>query len=94
MKSQNELSQTLAKMEGKPYPAYKAIKGRYQYQDYELLIDHVQGDPFAIPSKVRVRIPISTAGFPEDTYHNEFRNIALCDFLARRFYHSIKKYNT
>ena len=94
MKSQNKLSQTLAKMEGKPYPAYKAIKGRYQYQDYELLIDHVQGDPFAIPSKVRVRIPISTAGFPEDTYHNEFRNIALCDFLARRFYHSIKKYNT
>jgi len=94
MKSQNKLSQTLAKMEGKPYPAYKAIKGRYQYQDYELLIDHVQGDPFAIPSKVRVRIPISTAGFPEDTYHNECRDVALCDFLARRFYHSIKKHNT
>ncbi len=71
MKSNNELSQVLTKMEGKPYPAYKAIKGRYQYQDYEIWIDHVQGDPFAIPSKVRVRIPISTAGFPGDTYHNE-----------------------
>jgi predicted ABC-class ATPase len=94
MKSQNELSQTLTKMEGKPYPAYKAIKGRYQYQDYELLIDHVQGDPFAIPSKVRIKIPISTAGFPEETYHNECRNVALCDFLARQFYHSIKKHNT
>ncbi|MCP4254325.1 MAG: ABC-ATPase domain-containing protein [Candidatus Scalindua sp.] len=94
MKNQNELCQTLSKMEGKPYPAYKAVKGGYQYDDYELLIDHVQGDPFAIPSKVRISIPINTAGFPEDTYHNECRNVALCDFLARRFYHSIKKYNT
>jgi predicted ABC-class ATPase len=94
MQTQNELVQTLTKMDGKPYPAYKSIKGRYQYQDYELLIDHVQGDPFALPSKVRVSIPVSTAGFPEDTYHNDCRNVALCDFLARRFYHSIKKYNT
>jgi len=94
MKSQNELNQILTKMDGKPYPAYKAIKGRYQYQDYELLIDHVQGDPFAIPSKVRIRIPISTAEFPDDTYSNECRNVALCDFLVRRFYHFIKKYNT
>jgi predicted ABC-class ATPase len=93
MQSQNDLVQALTKMDGKPYPAYKAIKGDYQYQDYELLIDHVQGDPFAIPSKVRVRIPISTAGFPGDTYHNECRNVALCDFLARRFYHSIKNHN-
>ena len=94
MQTQNELVQALTKMDSKPYPAYKAIKGRYQYQDYELLIDHVQGDPFAIPSKVRVRISIDTAGFPEDTYHNDCRNVALCDFLARRFYHSIRKYNT
>ncbi len=94
MQTQNELVQTLTNMDGKPYPAYKSIKGQYKYQDYELLIDHVQGDPFAIPSKVRVRIPVSTAGFPEDTYHNDCRNVALCDFLARRFYHSIKKYNT
>ena len=94
MKSQNELNQILTKMDGKPYPAYKAIKSGYECQDYEIWIDHVQGDPFAIPSKIRVRIPISTAGFPEETYHDECRNVALCDFLARRFYHSIKKYNT
>jgi len=94
MKDQKELIMALSGMDGKPYPAYKSIKGGYQYHDYELLIDHVQGDPFAIPSKVRVRIPICTAGFPEDTYHNECRNVALCDFLTRRFYHSIKKYNT
>jgi len=94
MNDQKELDKALSVMDGKPYPAYKAIKGGYGYQDYEIWIDHVQGDPFAIPSKIRVRIPISTAGFPKDTYHNECRNVALCDFLARRFHHSIKKYNT
>ncbi len=94
MQTLNELVQALTKMDGKPYPAYKSIKGRYQCQDYELLIDHVQGDPFAMPSKVRVRISIDTAGFPEDIYYNDCRNIALCDFLARGFYHSIRKYNT
>jgi len=94
MQNQNELVQALLRMDEKSYPAYKAIKGSYQYQDFELSIDHVQGDPFAIPSKVRVIIPISTAQFPEDTYHNDCRNVALCDFLARRFYHSIKKHNT
>ncbi len=94
MQNQNELVQALLRMDGKSYPAYKAVKGSYQYQDFELSIDHVQGDPFAIPSKVRVIIPISTAQFPEDTYHNDCRNVALCDFLARRFYHSIKKHNT
>ena len=94
MNDQKELDKALSVMDGKPYPAYKAIKGGYVYQDYEIWIDHVQGDPFAIPSKVRVRIPISTAGFPANTYHSECRNVALCDFLARRFHHSIKKHNT
>ena len=94
MQSQKELVQILTKMEGKPYPAYKSIKGGYQYQDYEIWIDHVQGDPFAIPSRVRAKIPISTSGFPGNTYHNECRSGSLCDFLARRFYSSIKKHNT
>ncbi|GAX61974.1 ABC transporter, ATPase [Candidatus Scalindua japonica] len=94
MKSQNELLQTLTRVDGKPYPAYKVIKGGYECHGYKMWIDHVQGDPFAVPSKARVRIPISTAGFPGNTYHNECRKIALCDFLTRRFYHSIIKHNT
>lgn len=93
MRDQSGLVQTLTGLENKSYPAYKTIKGCYQYQDYELLIDHVQGDPFAIPSKLRIRIPISTAKFPDDTYSSDCRNVALCDFLARAFYNSIKKHN-
>ena len=93
MKSQSELIQILSGLERKPYPAYKPLKGQYQYQNYEVWIDHVQGDPFAEPSKVRIIISLDTAGFPEDTYSNDCRNTALCDFLARRFNQSINKHN-
>jgi len=89
-----KLIRSLIRLEGKPYPAYKALKSGYQYHDYELWIDHVQGDPFATPSKVRVRMPIRISGFPEDTLSGKSRTIALCDFIARQFYRSINKYNT
>ena len=93
MLSQSELVQKLSGLEGKRYPAYKALKGQYQYQNYEVWIDHVQGDPFAEPSKVRIKISLDTAGFPEELYSKECRITALCDFLARRFNQSINKHN-
>ena len=93
MQSQKKLQEALTKIDGKGYPLYKTLKGGYQYPDYEIWIDYVQGDPFAAPSKVRIRIPISVARFPDDTYSNDYRMIALCDFLKRRFYHSIIKHN-
>ena len=94
IRMQNDLVRTLNGMEGKPYPIYKTIKGGYQFQDYQLWFDHIQGDPFAAPSKVRVRIPIVAAEFPGDTYHTDIRSIGLCDFLTRVFCESIKRHNT
>ena len=94
IRMQNDLVQALTGMEGKPYPIYKAIKGGYQFQDYQLWFDHIQGDPFAALSKVRVKIPIVAAEFPDDTYHTDTRSIGVCDFLARVFCQSIKRHNT
>ncbi|MCF6149234.1 MAG: ABC-ATPase domain-containing protein [Candidatus Kuenenia sp.] len=93
MQGKETLIQSFIKLEGKPYPAYKALKNGYQYDDYEVWIDHVQGDPFALPSKVRIRMPINVAKFPEDTFSNKSRETALCDFLLRRFARSIDNYN-
>ena len=53
MQSAAELKSLLNRIDHKGYPAYKDTKGIYQFQGYELSIDHVQGDPFASPSKVR-----------------------------------------
>lgn len=92
MRMYDELIGKVRNMEGKSYPTYKTIKGGYQCKDYELWLDHIQGDPFAIPSRVRVRIPITAAKFPESTYKTEERSTALCDFLARCFCHALRKH--
>ncbi|MCB0165090.1 MAG: ATPase [Anaerolineae bacterium] len=83
--SLTDLQRQLDRIDGKSYPAYKDIRGRYDFADATLFIDHVQGDPFAAPSRLRVRLPMAMASFPPQTYHHRSRLIALRDFLARRF---------
>ena len=80
-----ELQTKLRGMEHKGYPAYKGLKGRYRFEKYELSIDHVQGDPFASPSSLSVRIAGKTACMPEEYYKEKHRRVALEDFLLRRF---------
>ena len=70
-------------MEG--YPAYKDTKGMYQFPGYVLSIDHVQGDPFASPSKVSVRVSGKVAGFPRELYKGRHQRTALQDELTRQF---------
>ena len=80
----DDLRHTLGRIDGRGYKAYKDIQGSYTAGPLSLHIDHVQGDPFAAPSKVRVRVEQSAAGFPTDLFDNAVRQIALQDFLARQ----------
>ena len=80
-----DLQRLLNRLDGKGYPAYKDIRGNYNFKYFTLFIDHVQGDPFAAPSRLRVALPLSLAGFPPATWANRSRQVALRDFLARRF---------
>lgn len=86
-----ELRKTLKRIDKKGYKAYKNIEGVYDFGEYILFVDHVQGDPFAFPSRVRVKVPQQVAGFPQDTYQTKSREIALRDFLTRKFFEAIKK---
>ena len=52
-------------------------------------MDEVQNDR-AGHSRMRVRVPMRAAGFPEDTYSNRSREIALRDLIARRFWESAR----
>ena len=54
MKMAEELQRELRSINRKSYPAYKGLKGAYQFPDYQLFIEHVQGDPFAAPSALRI----------------------------------------
>ena len=63
----------------------KGLKGAYQFPDYQLFIEHVQGDPFAAPSALRIFVPHSKAKFPERYYWDKCSKVALQDALLRRF---------
>ncbi len=81
----DHLQRQLHRIDGKSYPAYKDIRGSYAFDDFTLFIDHVQGDPFAAPSRLRARAPMTVAAFPPETYANRSQLIALRDFLTRAF---------
>ena len=51
-KSAPDLRKLLESIDRRSYPAYKDARGSYDFSDYVLTIDHVQGDPFASPSKL------------------------------------------
>ena len=85
MTNQENLRQLLLQLDGRGYKAYKDIKGSYKFPDFILIIDRVQGDPFATPSQVRVQLLQSVAGFPDNLYRTLSREIALRDYLTRSF---------
>lgn len=85
MKQAAELKELLKKIDHKGYPAYKEARGQYQFPGYVLNIDHVQGDPFAAPSKVSVEVKGAQAGFPQYLYDKKHKRIALQDYLLRQF---------
>jgi predicted ABC-class ATPase len=85
MKSAEDLRNILKRIDGKGYKAYRDIEGEYTFDAFVLCIDRAQGDPFASPSRVRVRVSMDTAGFPTDSYSGRSRETALRDFIARAF---------
>lgn len=93
MKTSSDLQILLRNIDRRGYPAYKDTKGSYGFGNYMLSIDHVQGDPFASPSKVSIHIEGKTAGFPEEYYKTKERRVALQDYLLRLFRSEVDKYN-
>ncbi len=92
MKQPSDLKNILSLIDGKEYKAYKDLEGIYQWSRFRLAIDHVQGDPFASPSRFRVQVPLKTGLFPRDTLIQPIRRMALCDYLTRQFYKNIGKH--
>ncbi|MDQ4077099.1 MAG: ABC-ATPase domain-containing protein [Chloroflexota bacterium] len=90
MQDEQILRRTLDRIDGRGYKAYKDIHGAYDLGRFTLHIDYVQGDPFASPSKVRVRVPQGVAGLPKALFANAVRRVALEDWLARRVNRAIR----
>ncbi len=92
MKNSEDLRRMLRAVDHKSYPAYKDLRGAYSFGNFVLGIDHVQGDPFASPSRLSVQIDGAKAAFPPAYYKEKHCRIALQDYLNRLFYQEIEKY--
>lgn len=88
MKSSEELRRQLRQIDHKGYKAYKILEGEYEFGAYRICIDHVQGDPFATPSRVRI-VYKNQKNIPDELFREKHRKIAIEDTLLRRLHRSI-----
>lgn len=84
-----KLQAALQRIDGKGYKAYRDIEGEYAFDTFTLLVDHVQADPYAAPSRLRVILPYDVAGLPGDCVTGE-RARAARDYLARCFRRAVR----
>lgn len=89
MKNGKDFEQLLKSLDGQKYGAYKRLKGTYQFNQYQLAVDHVQVDPYAPPSKMRVIMTRETAGIPDEYLNSKDKVTAVSDFLTRVFWKNI-----
>ena len=81
-----DLESILRRIDGRGYKAYKEIQGRkFSFDGFELLVEHVQGDPYAAPSRLRALIPLEKSAIPKSAMTTDARRRATRDYLARAF---------
>jgi len=85
MPDRQRLTKLLASIDGRSYTAYRDLKGPWQVDDVTLMVDHVQGDPFASPSRIRVLTQTGLAGLDDQDARE-----ATEDWLLRRLGRSIQ----
>jgi predicted ABC-class ATPase len=85
MRDLGALGALLERIDGRGYKAYKELTGEWAYPDFVLRIDHVQGDPYAAPSRVRVLVRPEKAGLDPAAYRSRPRALGTAAFLARAF---------
>lgn len=90
MKDNKKLQKIFGMIDGRGYKSYNEIKGTYKFDNFALEIIHVQRDPFAAPSLVRVLMDDVT--FPRKLLSNQGRRLAVADYIEHEFNKSIEKH--
>ncbi|CAE6925548.1 hypothetical protein ACOMICROBIO_GDFFDHBD_02257 [Vibrio sp. B1REV9] len=90
----DQLTATLKKIEKQNYRAYQQIKGQFDFGDFNLHIDHVQGDPYASPSRLRATRAWSLTGLEWLKDESPAYQRAARDFIARSFEQFAKQENS
>lgn len=84
MPNGDDLRRILGRIDGRGFNAYRDLREQFDLGRVSVCIDHVQGDPFAAPSRLRLRVPMDVAGIPASILENPVRRTALADYLTRQ----------
>jgi predicted ABC-class ATPase len=82
----SELRRDIERIDGRPYPAYRDLRDRvYAVGPYRCRFEHVQGDPFAQPSRLGIEVPAHVPGLPDGVRAGAGADArrATADFLHR-----------
>ncbi len=94
--SYDDLRNLLRRLDGKSYGAYHDLdtdaKNGWvnKNEGFSFYCERAQSDPFAPPTRCRVVIDSSKAGFPPQSYSNRIRSMALADYLLRTLHSTCK----
>ncbi|QGU06957.1 putative ATPase of the ABC class [Corynebacterium occultum] len=75
------LAATLRSIDGRGYGDYRQIRGRHQLPGCELSVDHIQADPYAPASLIRLLLANQ---LPAELMDTPAKRVAAGDFIARR----------
>ena len=81
-----KLKEKLIELHNKNYSLYKSIKNSYDFDRYTLKFDHIQGDPYATPSKIRLILNSKQHEISKLIVTDPIKNKAICDFINRKLY--------
>jgi predicted ABC-class ATPase len=85
-----DLHDLLISLNGKGYKSYKTLQEKsYPFLPFTLRFEHVQGDPFAAPSRLSLSTKLSEIGFSPTFYNTPVKKLALEDHLLRVVYKKI-----
>ena len=95
METRDTLLGRLHRIDGCSYGAYKRLLGRYVFpDDLTLSIDRGQADPFAPPSRLRLRVSPKRAAFPPELFADRRRRRGLSPPLATAFAGAATRYRS
>jgi len=80
----DQLREQLRDLDGRGYRAYRALGPIYAFDGFHLRVDHVQGDPYADPTRLSALVAPADARLPPDALASRTARVAAADYLNRR----------
>lgn len=90
--STSDLRDELVRLDGRSYGDYRRVGRRaWAVAPMTLTIEHVQGDPFAAPSRLRLDVPADVLGLPSYAHATRDSRRASADFLQRALARELRR---